>query len=110
MDDRNLYGHAIDPDRRGRFKTTAAAIDAALTELLKESHPFFDALVKRWDGLFPGLPLRPGRYERNTVVLYVPNAPARFAIQSRLPAVKRAIVTLEGAPKGLGVKVEIHAR
>ena len=63
MDDRNLYGRAVDPDGRGKFGTFSSALGAAFTGLTVEKNDFFDSLRDRWDELFPTLPMHPGRYE-----------------------------------------------
>lgn len=108
MDDRNLYGRAIDPGKRGRHATISSALDASLKDILVERNDFFDALADRWSELFPSLPLRPGRYEAGAIYLYVRSAPARFAMEPRMPAVRRKIAALPGAPRKLKVLLEIH--
>lgn len=108
MDDRNLYGKAIDPGKRGRHATISSALDASLKDILVERNDFFDALADRWSELFPSLPLRPGRYEAGAIYLYVRSAPARFAMEPRMPAVRRKIAALPGAPRKLKVLLEIH--
>ena len=110
MDDRNLYGKAIDPDKRGRHATFDSAVDAALAGILTEHDPFFDSLVDAWEGLFPGLPARPGRLENGCVYLYVDNAPTSFAVRPRLKAVAARLAQLPNAPKRLALRLEIHAR
>ena len=108
MDDRNLYGRAIDPDKRGRHATLSSALDASLKDLLVERNDFFDSLAEGWSRLFPSLPIRPGRYEAGYIYLYVRSAPARFAMEPRMPAIRRKIASLPGAPRRLKVLLEIH--
>ncbi len=108
MDDRNLYGRAIDPEKRGRHATISSALDASLKDILVERNGFFDSLADGWNRLFPGLPIRPGRYEAGAIYLYVRSAPARFAMEPRMPAVRRKIAALPGAPRKLKVLLEIH--
>lgn len=99
----------LEPEKRGRHRTFASAIEAAARELMVERNPFFDAVVDRWNELFPGSPARPGRSDGGRIVLYVRSAPALFAFRPRLPAVKRALASLPGAPERLDVRLEIHA-
>lgn len=96
------------PAERGRHSTFSSAIDAVFKDLLTERNDFFDSLADRWPSLFPGLPIRPGRYENGTIYLYVRNAPTNFAMRAKLPAVKRTLAALPGAPKRLDVKLEIR--
>ncbi|MGN0854360.1 MAG: hypothetical protein ACI4R9_02435 [Kiritimatiellia bacterium] len=97
------------PDRRGRHKTFASAIDAAFQDLLTEKNPFFDTLVDRWPSLFPDLPARPGRYEAGKIFLYVRNAPTNFALRAKLPMIRRTLARQPGAPKKIDLRLEIHA-
>ena len=108
MDDRNLYGHAVEPEKRGRHATFSSALDAVFRDLSVERNDFFDSLADRWRELFPGLPMRPGRYEDGVIYLYVPNAPTNFAMRPKLPMVKKRLSELPGAPKKLVVKMEIR--
>lgn len=96
------------PDQRGRHATFGSAIDAVFKDLLTERNAFFDSLPDRWESLFPGLPVRPGRYENGTIYLYVRNAPTNFAMRPKLPAIKRTLAALPGAPKKLDIKLEIR--
>ena len=108
MDDRNLYGRAFEPEKRGRHASFSSALEAAFKDLVTERNDFFDSLADRWRELFPGLPMRPGRYEGGVIYLYVPNAPTNFAMRPKLPMVKRRLAELPGAPKKLVVKMEIR--
>lgn len=99
----------LEPAQRGRHATFGAAIDAAFKDLMTQKNPFFDTLVDRWPTLFPGLPARPGRYEDGKIFLYVRNAPTNFALRAKLPSIRRALMTLDGAPKRLDLRLEIHA-
>lgn len=96
------------PHLRGRHGTFSSALDGALSGILVEKNPFFDSLVRDWSALFPSSPLRPGRYERGTLYLYVRSAPARFAVEPRMANVRRRICSLEGAPPKLKILLEIH--
>ena len=98
----------IDPQDRGRYATFGSAVDAVLKDLTTERNGFFDSLADRWPSLFPGLPIRPGRCEDGVIYVYVPNAPLNFAMRPKLPAIKRALSELPGAPKRLVVKMEIR--
>lgn len=109
-DDNNLYGTATGLDERGRYATFGKALDAALSDLIAEKNEFFDSLADRWPSLFPGLPVRPGRYESGIVFLYVSSAPLLFAMNSKLPMIKAKLKALPGAPKRLVVKLEARQR
>lgn len=98
-----------DPEKRGRHESFGAAIDAAFKDLLTQRNPFFDTLVDRWSALFPGLPVRPGRYEDGKIFLYVRNAPTNFAMRAKLPMIKRTLAAQPGAPKKLDLRLEIRA-
>ena len=108
MDDRNLYGRAIEPDKRGRHKTFSSAIGAAFSDLAVERNAFFDSLADNWRRLFPDQPARPGRYEDGKIFLYVKNAPTLFLMRPRLPMIRRKLATLPGAPKKIDLKLEAH--
>ena len=97
-----------EPDKRGRHGSFASAVVAALKELSTERSEFFDSLADRWQGLFPNLAARPGRYEDGKVFLYVKSAPTLYSIRPRLAAVKSALAALPGAPKRLDIVLEIR--
>ncbi len=97
------------PDKRGRHATFDSALQAAFKDLLTEHDAFFDSLADRWGTLFPDLPVRPGRYEKGTIYLYVRHAPLLFAMRPKLPAIKRKLAALADSPKKLDVKLEIRA-
>ena len=96
------------PNERGRYATFGAAGDAVARALAVEHNAFFDSLVDVWTTLFPNSPARPGRYDGGRIVLYVRSAPALFAFRSKLPAVKRKLAELPGAPKRLDLILEIR--
>ena len=109
MDDRNLYGKAIDPHLRGRHKTFGSAVGAAFASMIVEKNEFFDSLVDNWRRLFPDQPARPGRYEDGKIFLYVKNAPTLFLMRPRLSTIKRRLAELPGAPKKIELRLEAHA-
>lgn len=98
----------LDPQGRGRYATFNSVVDAVFKELSTERNDFFDSLADRWTELFPGLPVRPGRYEDGVIYVYVPNAPMNFAMRPKLPAIRRTLSALPGAPKKVVVKMEIR--
>ena len=98
----------IAPDKRGRHASFASALDAALADMTTEHDPFFDSLAERWRELFPGMPIRPGRYEGGRIYLYVANAPTSFAMRPKMPAFRRRLAELPGAPKKMDLKLEIR--
>ena len=84
-------------------------MDAVNRDLFREEAQFLDRLRERWAELFPGCPARPGRWQDGKLVLYVSTAGQSFALRPRLPAMKRKIRTVEGAPKGrFALLVEIR--
>ncbi len=99
----------IAPHERGRHATFASAVQAAFNDLLTVHDEFFDSLVDRWKELFPALPAIPGRFEDGKIFLYVKNAPTNFAIRARLPAIRKLLLQLPGAPKRIDLRVEIHS-
>ena len=110
FDDNNLYGRTVGLNERGRHKTTASAVEAALKDLLTEKNDFFDSLCDNWKALFPDLPAKPGRYADGTIFIYVKNAPTSFVVRPKLRTIKAKLGALAGAPKKIDLKLEIHAR
>ena len=98
----------VDPDKRGRHKTTASAFDAAFRDLTVEKNAFFDSLVDNWRAIFPDLPARPGRYEDGKIFVYVKNAPTAFLVRPKLRAIAAKLATLPGAPKKIDLRLEQH--
>lgn len=95
--------------QRGRHATFNSALAAAYQALTVERNAFYEMLVGNWKALFPDLAAKPGRAEGGRIWLYVRSAPASFAIRPKLPAIRRRLAELPGAPKRLEVRLEIHA-
>lgn len=106
----NVTGRAYGLDQRGRHKTTASAFDAAFRDLLTEKNEFFDSLADVWAQLFPGLPIRPGRYEDGKIFVYVKNAPTSYVMRPKLRMIAKKLAELPGAPKKIDLRLEIHAQ
>ena len=88
-----------------------AAMDSVAREIYRDEARFFDRLREQWAELFPGCPARPGRWQEGKLVLYVATAGQSFALRPKLPAMKKRILALDGAPKGRFVLlVEIKGR
>ena len=88
-----------------------AVMDSVAREIYRDEARFFDRLREQWAELFPGCPARPGRWQEGKLVLYVATAGQSFALRPKLPAMKRRILALDGAPKGrLVLLVEIKGR
>ena len=88
-----------------------AVMDSVARELYRDEARFFDRLREQWTELFPGCPARPGRWQEGKLVLYVATAGQSFALRPKLPAMKRRILALDGAPKGrFALLVEIKGR
>ena len=88
-----------------------AVMDSVARELYRDEARFFDRLREQWAELFPGCPARPGRWQDGKLVLYVATAGQSFALRPKLPAMKKRILALDGAPKGrLVLLVEIKGR
>lgn len=98
----------LEPLKRGRHASFASAVEASFNELTYVPDPFFDVLVDRWGELFPAVAAKPGRREGNRLFLYVKSAASLFTVRPGLPAVKRALSALPGAPKRLEVYLEIR--
>ena len=87
-----------------------AVMDSINRDIYRDEARFLDMLRERWDALFPGCPARPGRFQEGRLVLYVSTSGQLFALRSRLPAMKRKILALGGAPSGrLTMLLEIHS-
>lgn len=99
----------LEPDKRGRHATFDSAVKAVLKDFLTVHDPFFDSLVDRWPALFPGLPVKPGRYEDGKIFLYVKNAPTNFAMRAKLPMMRKKLSELPDAPKKIDLRLEIHS-
>ncbi len=69
-------------------------------DLHRDESLFLDRLRERWDEMFPNCPARPGRLREGRLVLNVATSGQMFAMRPRLPAMKRKIKEVEGAPKG----------
>ena len=108
MEDRNLYGRPIDPEKRGRHKTFASAVGSAFSDLLVERSDFYDSLVDNWKALFPDVPARPGRYENGRIYIYVRNAPTSYVVRPKLRTIAAKLATLPGAPSKIDLRLEIH--
>ncbi len=106
----NVWGKAVGVNERGRHRTTASAIDAALKDLLTEKNEFFDSLVDNWKSIYPDLPAWPGRYEDGKIYIYVRNAPTSYVVRPKLRAIARRLSALPGSPKKLDLRLEIHAQ
>jgi len=88
-----------------------AVMESVARELYRDEARFFDRLREQWAELFPGCPARPGRWQEGKLVLYVATAGQSFALRPKLPAMKKRILALDGAPKGrLVLLVEIKGR
>ena len=109
FDDRNLYGKAYGLDQRGRHATFAASVGAALAGMLVERDDFFDAVTAAWPKIGADLAMRPGRFSDGKIFFYVKSAPALFAMRAKLPALKRRLAALAGAPKKIELRLEIHS-
>ena len=85
-------------------------MESVTRDMYSEETRFFDSLREQWNTLFPNCPARPGRWQEGKIVLYVSTAGQSFAMRPKLPAMKKKISALEGAPKGrFALLVEIHA-
>ena len=88
-----------------------AVMESVARELYRDEARFFDRLREQWAELFPGCPARPGRWQDGKLVLYVGTAGQSFALRPKLPAMKKRILALDGAPKGrFALLVEIKGR
>jgi len=105
----NVWGKAIDPDKRGRHKTFSSAVAASLKTLRTEHDPFFDSVCLNWKRLFPDQPAHPGAWHDGWIVLYVSKSTTLYLMRPRLAMIKRKLATLPGAPRIINLRLEIHA-
>ena len=99
-----------DPLARGRHATFSKALQAALSELITESNPFYDSIAEEWEKLFPKLPIKPGRYENGVIFLYTKSSSQFFMMRPKLKIIKEKLMSLPGAPEKLSLKLEIHSK
>lgn len=97
----------ISPEKRGKYPDFPTAVDAVSKELLAERDSFFDNVASIWNGLFPDIPARPGKFEDGILFLYVNNAATNFMVRPMLPAIRKKIEALPGAPKKINMRLEI---
>lgn len=121
--DRRAHQHLadnVDPSKpidgdpaelRNTLSVAGDSMDAILEEMLKEKDPFFDSLVDQWPQIAPDFQAKPGRSDRQKgkIFLYVKSSVAVFALRPKLPALKKRLLALPGAPRRLSLHLEIHA-
>lgn len=90
-------------------------LDSIVADLTRDRSPFFDEVCAQWDGLFPGMNAKPGKWVSGAtpsaggkLFLHVRSAAASFAIRPKLAAVKKRLATLASAPPRFSVHVEIR--
>lgn len=112
MLDRNVIpGLPVDADAREsrtRVPALAGLVDGIVKDLTRERNPFFDSLPDRWDELFAGMPIRPGRFEDGKYYIRVTSAPTLFMMRPKLPMIKKTLAALPGAPKRIELRLEIR--
>jgi len=108
-DFQNVWGKATGLSERGRHQAFKSAVAAALRDLMVEKNSFYDTVCENWRRLYPKSAMRPGRFENGKIYLYVRSAPAMFANRPKLPAVKRELAKLPGAPAKIELGIEIHS-
>jgi hypothetical protein len=89
-------------------------VDSIVEDLVRDRSPFFDEVVKNWNGMFPDLAARPGKWvagptERagGKLFLHVKSAPALFAMRPKLPSIRKKLCALPGAPARFTLHLEI---
>ena len=114
--DRVTPGLPVDADpveTRVPTPRVGTLMDDILGDLLTERSAFFDSVCAQWKSLFPDLPARPGRYQDGHLFIYVRTSGQLFALRSRLPKIKKALLPLRAgdpnAPKRLTLHLEIHS-
>ena len=102
----------LDPHARGRHRIFKSAVDqvaeAMMADLRGNTDPFFKHVTTSWENLFPTLAARPAYYDASSGVLClsVSSVQQTFTVRNHLPAVKRALKKLPGAPRNLIVRME----
>ncbi len=104
----------LDPHARGRHPFFKSAVEkgaeALIADLKGNADPFFKQVTASWKTLFPTLAARPAYYDAASGVLClaVGTIQQTFTVRNQLPAVKRALKKLTGAPRNLIVRMETH--
>lgn len=110
---RTFDGLPIDgdpPETRTPVSLLSSVLPKALRAMEEsEGKSFADRVAAEWKNLFPDCAARPSRYVSGMLFLKVKSSAALYAVRPRLPAMRRALSSIPGAPKGLSVKLEIGA-
>ncbi len=111
LSERLIPGLPVDADAlETRVKTPRMGtyLDALVAGLTEVREPFFDTICANWARLCPDFPAKPGRYREGRLFLYVGTSGLVFSLRSKLPKIKKALMTLPGAPKRFTVHLEVH--
>lgn len=109
--DRLIPGLPIDADAlETRIKVPRVGMMLqSLVEQMTEVHePFYDTVCDNWAKLCPDFPGKPGRFREGRLFLYVRTSGLVFSLRSKLPKIKKLLMTLPGAPKRFTVHLEVH--
>lgn len=109
--DRLIPGIPVDADAlETRIKVPRVGMMLqSLVEQMTEVHePFYDTVCDNWAKLCPDFPGKPGRFREGRLFLYVRTSGMVFSLRSKLPKIKKLLMTLPGAPKRFTVHLEVH--
>ena len=111
LEDRLIPGLPVDADAvemRIKMPRMGMMLDSLVTELTEVHEPFYDTVCDNWARLGPDFPAKPGRYREGRLFLYVRTSGQVFSLRSKLPKVKKLLMTLPGAPRRFTVHLEVH--
>ena len=105
------------PCHRRPSRKAGDFMDRIVAHLVRDRSQFFDEVSSRWSGMFPGVKARPGKWVGSSapngagrLFLRVDSAAALFALRPKLPAIKRKLSEIPGAPARFSVHLEIQSR
>jgi len=113
LDDHLIPGLPVDGDAR-EVRIPEVRVGSCLEGIVNEwtvvKEPFFDTIVGKWKELCPDFPGYPGRYREGHLFIYVSTSGLVFSLRTKLPKIKKLLLTLPGAPKAnrLSLHLEVH--
>lgn len=112
LSDRLIPGLPIDADvleTRVNTSQVGQLLPNLVAKLTEVHEPFFDTVCDNWEKIVPEkFTAKPGRYCDGHLYFYVHNSGMVFSLRSKLPKVKKLLMTLPGAPKKISLHLEVH--
>lgn len=118
---RRLFNNAIPglpidhdpPETRQSPEPIAAAVEKVLTRLKINESPWLNCLIAAWPDLVPpqvAKVARPGKWENNTLYIYVDSSPHLFEIRrEHLKNIEKAVRDLPGGDRVRHVRLLVNA-